>query len=232
MRTAAGLLIITLVAAAAAACGPGGTPTDGSTGAPAIPVQRPPTPFPVEGAPAGIASPTPDEPSPLAIANELGFALVPAVLPKDFTLEIAEVLRFPAAITARQLYVSGGTGSISPGAGGGLELHVTYPMRFTPNGDSFFEEAGFQVPDDVMDPIAVGSVEAYVIRGGWDPKSMRIMQPYLARWDYERSLTIMFVFEDTPAGPVWVSVRAENKPAGWITVAELVRIAESIERAP
>jgi hypothetical protein len=164
------------------------------------------------------------EPSVNTVIDRLGYALVPQTLPRGFALNIAEVLVFPADITAWQVYVPLGDGTASSGA---LELHITYPMRFTPDGDSFFEAAGFQVPDDVMEPITLGSMEAYLIGGGWDPDSMRILQPYLAVWDYERSLTVMFLHPDTPAGPVWVAVRAELTTL-WITVPELIDVAESL----
>ena len=164
------------------------------------------------------------KPSVNAVIDRLGYALVPQTLPPGFALNVAEVLVFPSDITARQVYVPLGDGSAASGA---LELHIAYPMRFTPDGDSFFEEAGFQVPDDVMEPISLGSLEAYLIRGGWDPDSMRILQPYLAVWDYDRSMTVMFLHPDTPAGPVWVAVRAELH-SQWITVPELIDVAESL----
>ena len=80
-----------------------------------------------------------------------------------------------------------------------------------------------------MEPISLGSAEAYLITGGWDPDTMRILQPYLARWDYERSLTVMFLSPDTPDGPVWVAVRA-GLSTKWITLEEPVVVAESMLR--
>jgi hypothetical protein len=194
-----------------------------------------PTPFAVQGdrfsdsdagaeASTAAGAVTVAEPSVGSVVDRLGYALVPQSLPTGFVLNIAEVLVFPSDITARQVYVPLGDGTASSGA---LELHITYPMRFTPDGDSFFEEAGFQVPDDVMEAISLGAMEAYLIRGGWDPDSMRIMQPYLAVWDYERSMTVMFLLPDTPSGPVWVAVRAELSTR-WITVPELIGVAESL----
>jgi hypothetical protein len=168
----------------------------------------------------------PVAPTVAPVIESLGYALVPKALPNGFALNVAEILVFPADITARQVYLPEGDGSKTSGA---LELDVTYPMRFTPGGDSFFEQAGFQVPDDVMEPIPFGSTEAYLITGGWDPDTMRILQPYLARWDYERSLTVMFLYPDTPDGPVWVAVRAELSTK-WITPEELVGVAESMLR--
>ncbi len=166
----------------------------------------------------------PVAPTVAPIIERLGYALVPESLPRGFELNLAEVLVFPADVTARQVYLPA-----SDGPGGALELHVTYPMRFTPDGDSFFEQAGFQVPNDVMEPVSFGSGEAYLITGGWDPETMRILQPYLARWDYERSLTVMFLYTDTPNEPIWVAVRAKLSTK-WITPEELVVIAESMLR--
>ena len=194
-----------------------------------------PTPFAVEGdrfsdsdasldADSGARAVVVSEPSVGSVIDRLGYALVPQALPPGFALNVAEVLVFPSDITARQVCVPLGDGTAASGA---LELHITYPMRFTPDGDSFFETAGFQVPDDVMESISLGSMEAYLIKGGWDPDSMRILQPYLAVWDYERSMTVMFLHPDTPTGPVWVAVRAELSTR-WITVQELIGVAESL----
>lgn len=225
-----------LVVAITVACGGGGTAAPAIDEVPAATgVPEPdaemvaPTPFAATDDPFADVDSGMDaevrlaDPTVAAVVEALGFALAPLTLPTGFELDRAEVLQFPTAITARHVYRA------ADGGGDGNELHLTYPMRFTPNGDSFFEGAGFEVPDDVMDTISVASSEAYLIKGGWDPDSMRILQPYLARWDYDRSLTVMFVYDETPAGPVWVAVRAD-RPAAWTTAAELVRIAESVRQ--
>lgn len=226
-----GCSLLTLIAVAAA-CGTG----DGTADRTAIPTAATvpiatPTVFAVVD--DVFAEPEPAEmdirpiaPTVAPVIERLGYALVPNALPRGFELNLAEVLVFPADITARQVYLPDRDGNETSGA---LELHVTYPMRFTPDGDSFFEQAGFLVPDDVMKPISFGSAEAYLITGGWDPDTMRILQPYLARWDYERPLTVMFLYPDTPDGPVWVAVRAELSTK-WITPEELVVVAESMLR--
>jgi hypothetical protein len=54
--------------------------------------------------------------------------------------------------------------------------------------------------------------------------------PTEARWDYERSLTVMIAYPMGTTEPVWVAVRAELLPGLWITVSELIAIAESIDK--
>jgi hypothetical protein len=42
----------------------------------------------------------------------------------------------------------------------------------------------------------------------------------------------MIAFQMGSVEPVWVAVRAEHLPEQWISVAELISIAESIDKVP
>lgn len=180
-----------------------------------------------------LAAPTPYEisdgvpPTPMAqaarfapVVNELGYALAPGRLPDGFELGTVDMLMFPSNPTGRQIYTES--------AENNFELHISYPMRFPPNGGSLFEHAGFGLPQDAVSEVSMADRTGYVIKGGWDPESLRLEFPSEAIWDYERSLTVMIAYQMDSMEPVWVAIRAENRPGSWITVAELVSIAESI----
>ncbi len=103
-------------------------------------------------------------------------------------------------------------------------------MIFPPTGGSLFEHAGFGIPEDALIELPLNGGTGFLIRGGWDPQTLRLELPTEARWDYERSLTVMIAFQMGSVEPVWVAVRAEHLPDLWISVAELISIAESIDK--
>jgi|GEM_PF-2843486 hypothetical protein len=179
-----------------------------------------PTPFEVPE--ASLAAPSAEETLFAPIVGELGYALVPSVIPKGFELSTVDMLMLPSNPTGRQIY----TGSIEDD----FELHITYPMRFPPTGGSLFEHAGFGFPTDALIEIPLADGTGFVIKGGWDPQTLRLELPTEARWDYERSLTVMIAYQMGATEPVWVAVRAEHLPGRWITVSELIAIAEPLGR--
>ncbi len=183
---------------------------------------------PVAGCQRPAAAPIPnlDE-----VQKSIGYFLAPTYLPEGFEFHLSEVIG-PYEPIANVVYRS-------------LNHHifVMYPQELPPPWGTvslLWERLGldWQRPEDAASIVKVNGKPAYLIRGMWSADTLKQLEKpdleklrnFTPEWDYDFSLSLYFGYELSDGNTVIVLLRAMFYPAEWITIEEMVKIAESLRQ--
>ena len=153
-----------------------------------------------------------------SISDGLGYTLVPARLPLDFTLVSARLVDIPSEPLATVFY-----------ANGSQRLSLFYPATFIPDFGERTPNAGtFSPPEDAVVRVVVGGDLAYPMKGEWDERTVQLLASYTAQWEYNGRLTLYFEYEVEPGQRQWAMLSANTQRDSWLGVGGLIDIAGSM----
>jgi len=124
------------------------------------------------------------------------------------------------------------------------QIIIQSPHGFSPSGseDFLLESLGieWQRPDDAVSEVNINGKAAYLVRGSWSAEGLQylgspdpeFLVTYTPVWDYDMYPSLFFDFELSQDETVGVMLWAMMiSPEEWITSGEMVKSAESLQRA-
>ena len=156
-----------------------------------------------------------------AIAEELGYALVPSALPAGFRPTMARIIDLPSRPMATVFYESAH-----------MRLALFYPAQFAPVTEPGTVPPRFSPPEDAVVRVVVSDELAYLMRGEWDDHTVQLLASYTAQWEYNGRMTLYFPYEAVSGQSEWAMLSANTQREPWIGVTGLIAIAESVGPAP
>jgi hypothetical protein len=171
------------------------------------------------------------------VVDVLGYSLAPTIMPTGFEFDRYEVFDSGSEIIPTISYKRIQNAEHQ-------QIIFTYPVNLTSYTNSVYTLENlvldWQAPDDVSVKVEVNEKEAYLVYGGWSVNSMRhlinpdpdFLATHVPEWNYDAYYNIFFDHELPSGEIVSMMIRAESNPSGWITIEELVAIAESIVYTP
>jgi len=175
------------------------------------------------------------------VTEELGYSLAPTIMPTGFEFDRYEVGDSDSEIITTIAYKRIQNGEYQ-------HIIFMYPVNLPSYTNSVYTLENlvlkWQAPDDASVRVEVNGKESYIVYGGWSDKSLRelivnkeipnpdFLATYVPEWNYDAHYNIFFDHELPLGEIVSMMIRALSNPFGWITIEELIAIAESIVYTP
>jgi len=95
-------------------------------------------------------------------------------------------------------------------------------------------ELGLIQPEDAVTEVSIDTIPGHLMRGGWSEQTILAgpgIDSSLAKWDYERSMTLFFNCDTAESEEVGIAIQAIPDGAGnLISQSDLVEVATSMFR--
>ncbi len=168
------------------------------------------------------------------IRDAFGYVLAPIYMPKGLEFIEAHVTapslppEAPTDVSVTRLAsLYYGDGTLEPDM---PLLLMGYPYPWPVSGRGL---PGLETPEAAVSEITVGGRAALLTRGGWPDDVYRVYMltqeaPTDPEWDDGAALALQFAFNSPDDSVIGVTLFARPNPEEWLSVEELVRIAESI----
>ena len=185
---------------------------------------------PISGCgPELTSAPLPDLNS---VKQQLGYALAPELMPEGFEFHSYQISG-PGDALATIAYT---------------QSNHTILIRYTREVSgwldnyslSFLHNLGLEWhrPEDAVSDVPVNGKPATLIRGMWDNDTLNLiaradveaLHEHTPGWDYDTSWALFFTHELSDSRLVDVVMTALYEPGEWITVDEMIAIAESVKQ--
>jgi len=175
------------------------------------------------------------------VTEALGYSLAPTILPTGFEFDRYDVFDSGFEIITTIAYKRIQNAEYQ-------QIIFIYPVNLPSYTNSVLTLENlvlkWQAPDNASVRVEVNGKESYIIYGGWSDRSLRelivnkeipnpdFLATYVPEWNYDAHYNIFFDHELPSGEIVSMMIRALSNPFGWITIEELVAIAESIVYTP
>ena len=154
------------------------------------------------------------------ISSALGYAFEPTFIPAGFEFSSSSIDRRQRANLVYR--------------GGQQIMLIAYPITFEPQGSPTMIQLGMIQPEDAITEISISTVPGHVMRGGWSERTILAgpgIDPSLAKWDYDRSMTLFFNCDYTESEEVGIAIQSIPDGEGnLISQPDLVQVATSMFR--
>ena len=116
--------------------------------------------------------------------------------------------------------------------GGQQIMLIAYPVTFEPQGSPTMVKLGLIQPEDAITEVSINTIPGHVMSGGWSEQTILAgpgIDPSLAKWDYERSMTLFFDCDSAESEEVGIAIQSIPDGAGnLISQSDLVQVATSM----